>query len=254
MERQPPLAVGPTPDRRAIRGAALIDRHLQLDHLLVAGTQHPSTFHHHQSLAAHQSRAATPCPRHRRTVTAVPVLVLLNGPPASGKSTLAARLVAARPLALDLDVDIVRGMLGSWFDDPTAAGLAARALALDMARTHLRAGHDVVVPQFLGRADFIDQLDGVAHEAGARFVEIALVIGRQEAIEAFHQRREASEERVHLDATALVDRSSSEDPLGEMYDRYAELVERRSTAHRVRVDRGDVDGTVEQIERLLAGH
>ena len=79
------------------------------------------------------------------------------------------------------------------------------------------------------------------------------MIDRKEAIEAFQRRREAPEERVHLDAAALVDGSSSDDPLGEMYDRFAELVERRSTAHRVRVERGDVDGTVEQIERLLVG-
>ncbi len=186
-------------------------------------------------------------------MTAVPVLVLLNGPPASGKSTLAAWLVASRPLALDLDIDVVRRMLGSWLDDPRAAGLAARALSLAMARTHLCAGHDVVVPQFVARAEFIDQLDGVAHEAGARFVEIALVIDRQTAIEAFQRRREAPEERVHLDATALVDRSSSDDPLGEMFDRYADLIERRPTAQRVRVERGNVAATVEQIDRLLVG-
>jgi tRNA A37 threonylcarbamoyltransferase TsaD len=51
----------------------------------------------------------------------------------------------------------------------------------------------------------------------------------------------------------LLNGSSSDDPLGEMYDRCAELIGCRSTAHRVRVERGDVDGTVEQIERLLVG-
>ncbi|MEE9417560.1 MAG: AAA family ATPase [Acidimicrobiales bacterium] len=46
------------------------------------------------------------------------VLVFLNGPPASGKSTLAARFVEQRPLALNLDVDVVRAMLGRWIDSP----------------------------------------------------------------------------------------------------------------------------------------
>jgi predicted kinase len=71
----------------------------------------------------------------------VATLVLLNGPPASGKSTLAARLVEGRSLALNLDIDVVRGLLGAWIDRPADAGLAARALAVSMARTHLTAGH-----------------------------------------------------------------------------------------------------------------
>ena len=181
----------------------------------------------------------------------MPVLVLVNGPPASGKSTLAVRLIESRPLALDLDIDVIRGLLGGWLDDPTAAGLAARALALQMARTHLLAGHDVFVPQFVGRVEFIEQLVALAADIGARFVEIALVIDRAEAIEAFQRRRSAPEGQSHLDAAELLDRSDG--TIGGMYDRYAELIERRPAAHRVRVERGDVDGTVEQIERLLVG-
>jgi adenylate kinase family enzyme len=60
----------------------------------------------------------------------MPVLVFLNGPPASGKSTIARLFVESRPLALSLDVDDVRSMLGAWLDNPTAAGLRARSIAL----------------------------------------------------------------------------------------------------------------------------
>jgi predicted kinase len=182
----------------------------------------------------------------------VPDLVLLNGPPASGKSTLAVRLIESRPLALDLDVDVVRALLGRWLDDPTGAGLAARTLALAMARAHLRAGHDVFVPQFIGRVEFVEQLEAVAAEEGARFIEIALVLDRTEAIEAFQRRRNAPEEQAHLDAAGLVDRSTSADPVGEMYDRYAALLESRPHVHRVPVRSGDIDATVATIEALLS--
>lgn len=181
----------------------------------------------------------------------MPVLVLVNGPPASGKSTIAARLVAVRPLALDLDIDVVRGLLGAWLEDPTTAGRAARALALSMARTHLSAGHDVVVPQFLGRIEFITELESVAAQAGARFVEIGLVVDRQAAIDAFHARRAAPETSSHADAAALVDRSVEDDPVGEMYDRYVELLDRRPHAHRIAVVRGDIDGAVAAVESVL---
>jgi hypothetical protein len=95
------------------------------------------------------------------------VLVLLNGPPASGKSTIAQRFVDSRPLSLNLDIDVVRSMLGGWLNDPSTAGLTARSLALVMAESHLAAGCDVIVPQFLGRPDFIEQLAGVANRSAA---------------------------------------------------------------------------------------
>lgn len=51
-------------------------------------------------------------------------LILLNGPPAVGKSTLACRYAADRTLTLNLDVDAVRRLIGGWRDDlgtrPTA--------------------------------------------------------------------------------------------------------------------------------------
>ena len=106
----------------------------------------------------------------------MPTLVLLNGPPASGKSTIAARLVAERPLALNLDIDVVRSLLGDWKARPPEAGIAVRRLALVMAREHLGSGHDVIVPQFLAKAEFIDQLADSAGSIGAEFVEIALMI------------------------------------------------------------------------------
>jgi predicted kinase len=181
----------------------------------------------------------------------VPVLVLVNGPPASGKSTIAERLVAARPLALNLDVDVVRHQLGGWIDAPTDAGLAARALALAMARTHLAAGHDVVVPQFLARPEFIEQLAAVAAEAGARFVEIALIVDRATAIDAFADRRADPTAAVHGDAAALVDRSSDADPLGAMYDRYVALLDDRPAAVRIGAPRGDIDGTVAAVASAI---
>ncbi len=110
----------------------------------------------------------------RRLVSVGAALILLNGPPASGKSTLAGRLVSLRPLALNLDIDLVRGQLGQWLDRPADAGLAARALAIAMIDTHLGSGCDVVVPQLLARPDFIEQLEAVAAARGAEFVEIAL--------------------------------------------------------------------------------
>ncbi|MGH1490488.1 MAG: AAA family ATPase [Acidimicrobiales bacterium] len=181
----------------------------------------------------------------------MPTLLLLNGPPGAGKSTLASRLVARSPLALNLDIDIVRHQLGGWLDQPTEAGLAARHLASAMTNAHLSSGYDVVVPQFLARIDFVEQLERLAATAGATFVEVELYLDRGEALAAFQSRSVSSENRYHQDAQALLDRSDAVDPLGDMYDNFRSFMSTRPKVPRVDVIRGDVEATVRALLRVL---
>jgi len=115
-------------------------------------------------------------------------LILLNGLPGSGKSTLARRYADDHPPALALDVDRVRALIGGWRTAPGEAGLLARDIAVAAARTHLAAGHDVVVPQLLARPEFPERLEALARETGARFHEIVLLPGREVALRRFVER------------------------------------------------------------------
>ena len=119
----------------------------------------------------------------------MPTLLLLNGPPGSGKSTIARMFVEAHPLALNLDVDLIRRLIGGWRDQPERSGRLARDLALAAASTHLLVGHDVVVPQFLGRAEFIHELEDVAAAASAEFQEVVLMTSREDAVRRFDERK-----------------------------------------------------------------
>jgi len=159
------------------------------------------------------------------------MLILLNGPPASGKSTLAARLAEHYPPMVNLDID--------------------RRLAVTEARTHLQAGRAVVVPQFLGRLDFIEELEALAAALGVSFVEVALQIDRETAISAFERRTKESLDPVHLDAALLVQRSDSGDPLGEMFDALECVVVQRPNTRRVRVLREDIDRTFNSLVKTL---
>lgn len=49
-------------------------------------------------------------------------LILINGLPDSGKSTIARYYCDLHAFALCLDVDVVRGLLGGWRDQPSRAG------------------------------------------------------------------------------------------------------------------------------------
>lgn len=80
-----------------------------------------------------------------RSTDLVTRLILINGLPGSGKSTLAGRYVADRPVSLCLDVDVLRGLLGAWRDQPSDSGFLARGLALAMAGVALGEHRDVVV-------------------------------------------------------------------------------------------------------------
>jgi predicted kinase len=101
-------------------------------------------------------------------------LVLVNGAPGSGKSTLVQELARVLPDTRAIDLDAMKHAIPGWDDDPDGAGLEARRCALVEARTCLVAGRDVVLGQYLARTEFIEQLQQLAVDEGAVFDEIVL--------------------------------------------------------------------------------
>jgi putative acetyltransferase len=101
---------------------------------------------------------------------------------------LGRRYVDDHPLTLLLDIDALRLSLGGWQDHEETRVLA-RGLAVAMAEAHLRAGHDVVVPQYVGRLAFIKTLDQLAQRLGARFVEVLVTDDEAVVAERFGRRR-----------------------------------------------------------------
>jgi predicted kinase len=174
-------------------------------------------------------------------------LVLINGAPGSGKSTLARRYVEEHPLVLALDIDVVRAMLGRWLDEPVEAGIIARRMALEMARVQLAAGRDVLVPQFLGRLDFVLELEHLCGQVGADFVELVLLSSPQDVVDRFMRRSRDSVTAAHRDAQALLERSGGVDELFAGYDRLLEVVASRPRTRTLMT----VDGELEQAYRDL---
>ena len=118
------------------------------------------------------------------------VLLVINGAPAVGKSTLAHRYADEHPLALVIDIDLIRTQLGRWAA-AEASKLAARDLAAAMAHAHLLAGHDVIVAQYFGRPEFVERLRQIAVETAAEFVEVILTDDGAEIAARFRRRRTA---------------------------------------------------------------
>ncbi len=121
-----------------------------------------------------------------------------------------------------------------------------------MAATHLGDGHDVVVPQFLARDTFITELEAVARQSGARFIEVALVTTPEDTVRAFEARSATPENQQHIDAQQLVERSGPGDGLAEMHDRLMVFLESRPKVRRVAIVRGDIESTLRRVEAAIA--
>ncbi|GAA5153397.1 hypothetical protein GCM10023340_35380 [Nocardioides marinquilinus] len=153
-------------------------------------------------------------------------LVLLNGMPGAGKSTLARRYLADHPGVLCVEADQLRGWIGG---DPADHAEAARRLSLALAAAHLADGHDVVVPQLVARLDQVERFEAVAHDVGAELVEVVL---HGHVVEA----RVPDEALEHL-----VDYASG----------LADVVAGRPDAHRLAIHHDDLDATYADLLALL---
>ncbi|MGV8909438.1 MAG: AAA family ATPase [Propionicimonas sp.] len=155
-------------------------------------------------------------------------LIHLNGPPGIGKSTLAALYANRHPGVLNLDIDSLHPLIGGWQDEDNHTHELLRPVALAMATTHLRGGHDVILPQYLGRLTEIAKFEKVAREQGAAFREIVLLADRTEAIARFDRRSDDSEwGRYNRRLVAL---SGGPAMLASMYDRLLEILPARPDA------------------------
>jgi predicted kinase len=159
--------------------------------------------------------------------------------------------VDEHPFALNLDIDSVRRLLGRWRDDPNRAGLLARAMTLTMAREHLRGGHDVVLAQFLGKPEFLEQAEAVAAGTGAQYHEIVLMDGRDEVARRFAERTRAAADPAHVEAGELVAELGGAPTLAAMYDRLLLLISTRPRAHVVQCPEGAPDEVYREVLRLV---
>lgn len=170
-------------------------------------------------------------------------LLVLNGPPGVGKSVLAQRYLLDHPGALDLDVDRLRRFVGQWRTDPVGSASLVRAFGLGAARVHLAAGHDVVVPHYLGVVEHLDEWESLARAVGVEYREFVLLESKDRILARFAARTAAAADPVHADAQQLLDAAGGTPQLEAMYDRLLLVLTTRPQAELLAAPEGDVEAT-----------
>ena len=180
----------------------------------------------------------------------MPRLVHLNGPPGIGKSTLARRYIEDHPLAFCLDIDGFRRLIGRWDEHERESGRLARRMALQLAATHLSGGHDVVLPQYVARPQFVGELVEVAGRAGASFHEVVLLAAAADAEARFEARAQDPAWRDHhAEAVAAM---ADIGGFTSMYERLMDALPDIPAAMVLRTTTNDVDAAYDALLRLLA--
>lgn len=100
--------------------------------------------------------------------------IFLNGLPGSGKSTYSRKFVDSRRGWLNLDVDVLRNLLGTASVDFIQAGAEVQPLALAVLREQISAGGNVIFPQLFFTPEEASEFETAVLDSGGRVRRVIL--------------------------------------------------------------------------------
>ena len=176
-----------------------------------------------------------------------PSLILLNGPLGIGKSTLAKMYSERHLLALNLDIDLIRGSLGRWREHRVESAKLAWEMACQMGRVALAAGSNVTVAHAIQRPEPFRYLEELAAETGSNLYEILLIAPKDEAIRRFITRGQASGYELGYRPDGLIGRLGGISRVEAMYDEVLSATKARAQTIII----NPVDGSPEETYREI---
>ena len=182
---------------------------------------------------------------------AIATLILLNGPPGVGKSTIARRLRDDRPLSLLVDVDELWPLISEWEHHEASQSLAFAA-GLGMARAHLEAGYDVVAPQYAVGGDFFAAVDALVAVTAVSCHEIVLTGDPARVAARFRQRRAERASAGDRDVSANIADDRVDEVIARATEELTAIVATRPRAVVVSTA-GGVEATYRRVCETLRG-
>lgn len=174
-----------------------------------------------------------------------PTLILLNGFAGVGKSTIARRYVEEDPSALAIEGDRLIVEIPDWQDREREARNDVFEHTKNMAAAHLTLGKDVIVPYLLTNATHAEELERLANEHGAEYVEIYLAVERDEAIRRLLKRGAWGEEGT--DPLTDADKPA----IDKLWEAMVHETAKRPRSITVQSKEGDIDGTYDAFTAAI---
>lgn len=129
-------------------------------------------------------------------------LIIINGSPASGKSTLAEKLHQDLPMSLLADIDAWRRLISGWRDNREQSLTNTYKFTVAAVDAYLKMGHSVVVDKaILSDLHTIDELIESGKKHDAEIYEFILTADKEIIVDrankrGFHENRLLTPERV----------------------------------------------------------
>lgn len=105
----------------------------------------------------------------------------------------------------------------------------------------------MVVPQFLARPGFIDELQDLADQLGVEFVEVVLLEDPERAARRLAERAAEPLNATQCDAHELLERDGGLDAIPELHRRLRKIIDARPATVIVRPTLDDVDQTYRDL-------
>ena len=124
-------------------------------------------------------------------------LVILNGSPAAGKSTIAKKLHRNLPMALLIDLDVWRRFVNGWKENREESLRYVYQVAIAAVGAYLQAGHSVIVDKaILNNNHVLDALVSAGKKHRAEVFEFILIADKTTIIARANKRRSVTRGRI----------------------------------------------------------
>jgi hypothetical protein len=151
------------------------------------------------------------------------------------------------PLTLNLDIDDVWAMISSWRKQKELTAPLAKKISLEMARVHLLAGHEVIIPQILQTTELADGFQQLAFDCSAEYYEVLLSAPKEEAVNRFIERSKNQGHPTGYREGSTIATEGREDKLRQMYDNMIGVADIRPHVIRIVPVVGDVGSTYKEL-------